>query len=79
MRIIVFALAELIFRRGYVSSVITMLARGIGHCDLDVSGLQDRGPRTVYPLRRRAMTGTDTHRHMVAVAVTSAVSGTVAP
>jgi hypothetical protein len=56
-----------------------LVARGILHCDLDVSGLQDRGPRTVYPLRRRAMTGIDTHHHTVAVAVSSAVSGTVAP
>ncbi len=55
----------------------TVLARGILHCDLDVSGLQDQGPRTVYPLRL-AMTGIDMHRHMVAVAVSSAVSGTVA-
>jgi hypothetical protein len=56
-----------------------MLARGILHCDLDVSGLQDRGPRTVYPLRRRAMTGIDMHRHTVIVAVSSAVSGSAAP
>ena len=56
-----------------------MLARGIRHCDLDMSGLQDRDPRTVYPLHRRAMTGIDIHRQTVAVAVTPAVSGTVAP
>ncbi len=56
-----------------------MLARAILHCELDVSGLQDRGPRSVYPLRRRAMTGIDMHRHMVTVAVSFAVSGTVAP
>ena len=56
-----------------------MLARGILHRGLDVSGPQDRGPRTVDPLGRRAMTGIDMHRHTVAVAVSSAVSGTVAP
>jgi hypothetical protein len=56
-----------------------MLARGILHCDVDVWGLQDRGLRTVYPLRRRAMTVVDMHRHTVTVAVSSAVSGTVAP
>ena len=56
-----------------------MLARGIFHCGLDVSGPQDRGPRTAYPLRQRAMTGIDMHRHTVIVAVSSAVSGTVAP
>jgi hypothetical protein len=56
-----------------------MLARGILHRDLDVSGLQDRGLRTVYPLRRRATTGINMHRHTVIVADSSAVSGTVAP
>jgi len=79
-RIIVFAKHELIFSTRYVSGVTTTVARGILHSDLDVSELQDRGPRAAYPLRRRAMIGIDMHLHTVTVvAVSSAVSGTVAP
>ncbi len=57
-----------------------MLARGILHCNLDVSGctIGVAGPFTHFS--RRAMTGIDMHLYTVTVvAVTSAVPGTVAP
>jgi len=70
---------DLAFRGGYTRGVTARLARGLPRRGPDVLGLQDRRAWTVYSLRRPAMTGTDMHRHVVGVAVNSAVSSRVAP